>query len=155
MAFTDRVVQYPNRYDLVDTNGNHGYSVNGETLIINTGPYTLTRNEGTVTEAGTLLNALNLTQNVDEIATSHFDSGVTAGISVASGAYTDLAVTFTTAFATAPAVVVGFLSSSTAPTFGNCTVSVHDITASGFVIRVFNNDSGTRAPAVEWIAYGA
>lgn len=153
--FKDRVVQYPNRYDLIDTNGNHGFSVNGETLEINTGPFTLSRNEGTVTEAGTLLNAVNLTDNIDEIATSHFDSGVTAGISVAAGAFEDVAITFSQSFTTAPSVVVGFLSSSTAPTFGSCSVAVNSVTTSGFTIRVFNNDSATRAPAVEWIAFGS
>lgn len=154
MAFVDRVVQYPNRYDLIDTNGNNGVSVNGETLVINTGPYTLSRNEGTVTTAGTELNALNLTQNVDEIATAHFDSGKTAAISVASGAYADVAVTFSTVYASAPAVVAGFFSASEAGSFGKCTCSVHSITASGFTIRVFNGDSGTRIPNVEWISYG-
>ena len=155
MGFVDRVVQYPNRVDLVDTDGNHGYSVSGETLIINTGPYTLTRNEGTVTEAGTLLNALNLTENVDEIATSHFDSGKTAAVTVAAGAYADTTVTFATEFATAPAVVAGFFSTSEAGSFGKCTCSVHSITATGCTIRIFNGDSGTRIPNVEWIAYGA
>ena len=52
MAFVDRVVQYPNRYIFTDENGN------------DTGPYTLVRDEGTVTEAGTLLNAQNLTDEI-------------------------------------------------------------------------------------------
>ncbi len=155
MAFVDRVVQYPNRYDLVDTDGNNGFSVQGETLVINTGPYTLTRNEGTVTEAGTLLNALNLTDNVDEIATSHFDSGKTAGIEVAAGGYADITITFNTAFASAPNVVATFSYASQQGRFGSCNVAVHDVTATGCVIRISNGDSGVRTPAVEWIAYGA
>lgn len=54
MAFVDRVVEYPNRYYLEDGNG------------VQTGPYTLIRDEGNVTTAGTLLNAANLTSNVKE-----------------------------------------------------------------------------------------
>ena len=155
MAFKDRVVQYPNRYDLIDTNGNHGFSVNGETLEINTGPYTLSRNEGTVTEAGTLLNAVNLTDNIDEIATAHFDSGKTAAVSVAAGAYEDIPITFTQTYTTAPIVVAGFFSASEAGSFGKCVVSVHSITTTGCTIRIFNGDSGARIPNVEWIAYGS
>lgn len=52
MAFVDRVVEYPNRYQFEDENG------------VRTGPYTLVRDEGTVTEAGTPLDAANLTSNV-------------------------------------------------------------------------------------------
>ncbi len=44
----DRVVEFPNRYDLVDNNGN------------TFGTYTLTRNEGEIVREGTPLNAANL-----------------------------------------------------------------------------------------------
>lgn len=86
MAFTDRVVQYPNRYILEDEDGNQ------------TGPYTLIRDEGEVTEAGTLLNAEGLTENVEEVARGIDPEFVTASAatgSVGSGAYKNAAVTLT------------------------------------------------------------
>lgn len=52
MAFVDRIVDYPNRFTLTDSNNNV------------TGPYTLTRDEGEVTTVGTLLNASNLNTEV-------------------------------------------------------------------------------------------
>jgi len=49
MAFTDRIVDYPGRFVLTDADS-------GTTL----GTYDMTRDEGTVYQAGTLLNANNL-----------------------------------------------------------------------------------------------
>lgn len=86
MAFVDRVVEYPNRYYLEDENG------------VQTGPYNLLRAEGTVTTAGTLLNAANLTSNVQEIATALLPEIVTDTASTGSigaNAYKNAAVTLT------------------------------------------------------------
>jgi hypothetical protein len=58
MAFTDRQVEYPNRFYLTDENGNQ------------TGPFTLTRAEGEVIEEGTPLSAENLNTEISEAAAS-------------------------------------------------------------------------------------
>lgn len=54
-TFTDRVVEHPGRYTLTDTGG------------AELGTYDLSRDEGTVTEAGTPLNAAHLNPVVNEI----------------------------------------------------------------------------------------
>lgn len=140
MALTDRVVQYPNRYILEDTGG------------VQTGPYTLIRDEGIVTEPGTLMSAAELTAGIKSIIASVVQSGEISSTSVTSGAYVDKSVNFDTPFASAPRVVVGFKSTSTAGTFGRCCCAVSAVSATGFTVRIFNGDSATRAPNIEWIA---
>lgn len=54
-TFTDRVVEHPGRYTLTDTGG------------AELGTYDLSRDEGTVTEAGTPLNAAHLNPVINEI----------------------------------------------------------------------------------------
>lgn len=92
---------------------------------------------------------------------NHFptDVGVQAGRvaskSVAAGGYTDFAVTFPTAFHSAPIVVVGLETESGAGAFGRCVVAVTGtVTATGFTARVYNGDSSARSPRVSWIAAG-
>lgn len=80
MAFVDRIVEYPNRYNLIDGNG--------DTF----GTYTLERAEGEITEAGTLLNAANLNSGiVDVVAESDFIVAETVeiidGLTVNAGNY--------------------------------------------------------------------
>lgn len=53
--FTDRIVEHPGRYTLTDTGGTE------------LGTYDLTRAEGTITEAGTPLNAASLNTVVDAV----------------------------------------------------------------------------------------
>ena len=74
----------------------------------------------------------------------------------AGGTCSDHDVTFPTPFAegTVPVVVVSFRTSSSAPTFGNCTCSVHSKTNTGFTIRFFNGDTSNRSPGFDWIAVG-
>lgn len=74
----------------------------------------------------------------------------------AGGTCSDHDVTFPTPFAagTIPVVVVSFRTSSSAPTFGNCTCSVHSKTNTGFTIRFFNGDTSDRSPGFDWIAVG-
>ena len=61
---------------------------------------------------------------------------------------------FDETFTSQPTVVVSIFSTSTSPTMGSFTVSPIDVTASSFKIRVFNNTSSARSPAVRWIAIG-
>jgi hypothetical protein len=57
-------------------------------------------------------------------------------------------------FVSAPVVVVGFKSDSSAGTFGRCCVSAHSVTTTGFTLRFFNGDSSNRNPEFYWIAIG-
>ena len=57
---------------------------------------------------------------------------------------------------TAPTVVVGLVSGSTAARFGSCGCAVLEgsVTNEGFTIRFFNGDTNSRIPACSWIACG-
>lgn len=81
-------------------------------------------------------------------------SGETSTISVSSNSYTDVAVVFDNAYSSTPAIMVSFITTSTAGGFGACSVAVNNRSANGFTIRVFNADSTTRQPVVQWIAIG-
>lgn len=73
MAFVDRIVEYPSRFTLTDTNNNV------------TGPYTLTRDEGSVAIEGTLLNAYNLNDQVTNRYTPTLDLDTTAQAGTTDG----------------------------------------------------------------------
>ncbi|MBQ8994507.1 MAG: hypothetical protein IJ091_11320 [Oscillospiraceae bacterium] len=81
-------------------------------------------------------------------------SGTTSGVVTASGGYKDVAFTFDEAFTEVPVIVVGFYSSSTVGTFGRCCVSVAANSTTGFTARIFNGDTASRSPALQWIAVG-
>lgn len=81
-------------------------------------------------------------------------SGIVHSIDTDNYTYSETQVTFPKAFASNPVVVIGFESGSTAPTFGRCTCAVWERSTTGFKIRVYNNDSVLRSPAVSWIAVG-
>ena len=83
---------------------------------------------------------------------ARFQHGRITGSNVASHAYQDYPVTFDNGFEAAPTVVAGLFSSSTGYGVGSVSVGVHSITSTGFTARVFNNDSTTRSPDIEWIA---
>lgn len=149
MAFIDRVVEYPNRYLLEDGGG------------VQTGPYTLIRDEGTITEAGTPVNATNLNT---EIAAA-VDTGLAAftidannnvsyknlqtgrsSTTVASKTNKTVAVTFPIAFDTVPNIMVTPIS--TDPT--QVRVSVSGITTTGFNLNIYATVA--RTCTVNWLA---
>ena len=81
--------------------------------------------------------------------------GRIAGTSVDSSKYVDVPITFPRAFHSAPIVVVGFETESTAGSFGRCSVAVTGtVTATGFTVRIYNGDTTDRVPRVSWIAAG-
>ena len=141
MAFVDRVVEYPNRYVFEDSGG------------AQTGPYTLIRDEGAVTEAGTLLNADNLNAGILDIIKSHVCAGQKSGSACAANSITDFDdIPFGQTFDSVPVVVASIVSTSTSPTLGSITVAVKSVTTSTFSLRVFNNTSAPRSPAISWVA---
>ena len=81
-------------------------------------------------------------------------TGTTGSIAVSASAYTDKAITFSPAFTSTPAMIVSFYTSSTAGTFGRCSVAVSAISRTGATIRVYNGDTGQRSPNVYWTAIG-
>lgn len=149
MAFVDRLVEYPNRFLLDDTNGTQ------------TGPYTLIRDEGTVTEEGTPLNAANLnseiqgavddaTQAIDvdnsmNVHVRNMQAGVSSGI-VAANTVTKRHITFETPFTTPPYVQATLVENS--PASGQ--VSVYNVTTTGFDLYILR--TGRYTTRVYWFA---
>lgn len=82
------------------------------------------------------------------------DCGYVQGSSVAANSYADYQVDFNFGFANTPIVVVGFYTGSTAGAFGRCCCSVTTKNTWGFTIRVFNGDTTSRSPSLQWIAIG-
>ena len=149
MAFVDRVVQYPNRYLLEDGGG------------VQTGPYFLIRDEGTVTEAGTAINATNLNAeiaaavsnaltafNIDgnlNVTYRNLQSGRTQ-TTVASKTTKSVTVTFSQAFDNVPNVVLTPISSD--PT--QVRVSTSGVSTTGFTMNIYATVA--RTCNVDWIA---
>lgn len=137
MAFTDRVVEYPNRYLLEDENG------------VQTGPYTLIRDEGTVTAEGTPLNAANLNAEIGGAITPITDAitiddsqnvsfrNLQAGSVTMSGVQAKVIksvnVTFPRAFTKKPIVNITLVATSPTGT----QFSVANVTTTGFTIYAY------------------
>lgn len=71
---------------------------------------------------------------------------------VSANSYKDIPVTFDKAFDAVPSVVVCLNSNSTSPKMGLVTAAVLSRSTTGFVVRVFNADTSTRTPFVDWVA---
>lgn len=82
--------------------------------------------------------------------------GRTEQITVGGDAYFDYGINLPVTFKAAPLVMVCLESDSTAGNIGRIMAAVlaNTVTASSFVIRVFNGDSTARKPYIRWIAYG-
>ena len=82
--------------------------------------------------------------------------GRTDQITVGGDAYFDYGTNLPVTFKAAPLDMVCLESDSTAGNIGRIMAAVlaNTVTASSFVIRVFNGDSTTRQPYIRWIAYG-
>lgn len=101
---------------------------------------------GTIYEGGTALSSKYAPAN-------RICSGSIASTSVAANSYTDVSVTFPFTFSSAPNVVVGLNSTSTAGALGSISVAVTSRTTTGCTIRFFNAGSASRSPAAYWIAH--
>lgn len=149
MAFVDRVVQYPNRYLLEDGGG------------VQTGPYTLIRDEGTITESGTALTASNLNAEIAaainnalaaftidgnlNVTYKNLQSGRTT-TTVASKTTKSITVTFSQAFDNVPNIIVTPISSD--PT--QVRVSTSGISTTGFTLNIYATVA--RTCNIDWLA---
>lgn len=106
----------------------------------------------TVNDSGDPFVILDRSAWLRALGISH--GNVAALGNTAASAYKDKAVSFGITYSSAPNVIVGFKSDSTAGTFGRCSVSAHSITTTGFTLRFFNGDSSNRNPEFYWIAIG-
>ena len=87
------------------------------------------------------------------IECSNFDCGQVTGVgNISAGDTKDVTITFHEWFRNPPIVTASFVSTSSAGTFGRCTISVVSVTYSGATLRIFNGDSSTRSPNINWIA---
>ena len=86
------------------------------------------------------------------------EHGSIASMTLTGSATSTLNVTFPRAFASAPDVVATFDSSSISSFSGRwdyLTLTVYNITATGFTIRVHNGTTTSFTPGIRWIAVGA
>lgn len=150
MAFVDRVVEYPNRVVLTPVAGE-------------TDTYDLTFSEGTITEAGTPLNAANLNGEIadaiadgmqaftidanDNVSFRNFQSGRAKTQTTAAKQTKTINVSFPQAFTQTPIVTVS--TYSTNPTQVVCSVS--SVTTTGFTIYVYATVA--RTCNIAWMAH--
>lgn len=73
---------------------------------------------------------------------------------VPAGGYLNVTVSFAHTHASAPAVVVGLLSTSTAGAIGSISVAVASVTTTGFTARLFNSGNTDRSPGFYWLTLG-
>lgn len=152
MALEDRLVEYPNRYTMTDANGNTS------TVFLDPDP-------GEVEQEGTLLNAENLTAEIEEIAQTstgaHADSygnakfnniqcGRATGQTKGNrGKSVSVKVTFPKAFSATPVVSVTAMTTRPDIIFA----SAGDISPTGFNLYFFRSKSATDSnTGAHWIA---
>lgn len=85
------------------------------------------------------------------------EHGAIASMTLKGSTTNTLNVTFPRAFASAPDVVATFDSTNISSFSGRwdyLTLTVYNITATGFTIRVHNGTSTTFSPGIRWIAVG-
>lgn len=93
---------------------------------------------------------IKILKNTPEIRTGYVSAG-----SVPANSYADIPITFDSAMAGTPYVIINFVSTSTSPTMGSFQVSANNADATGFTARIFNNTSSARSPAIRYVAmYG-
>lgn len=146
MTFEDRLVEKPNRYTLTDDAGN----------VL--GTYTLTRDEGTVTQEGTPLNAANLNAAIQDATDSAvaqarepFTVDANSNVRVRNSQSGKVSIkpkakkvvskkiTFKQPFTSVPSVVVTPVTASPQ----NVRVSVSGITTTGAVLYLYRTSDTT------------
>ena len=118
----------------------------------------LADNQGDLSDLDTtakddLVTAMNeLTTSIKELSESRGQIGMTGVISAYANKITTYDVTFPKAFSKTPRVLACFYSGSTTLEFYKATLSVIDISTTGFTINVYNGHSGGFSPNVMWFA---
>lgn len=90
-----------------------------------------------------------------DMACNSFASGKINVSDVAAGSAVIGSGTFDHEFTAVPVVVAGFSSNPTGSPvsdFGKCTVTVYDVTKTGFKYKVCNGGSSARSPQISWMA---
>lgn len=82
------------------------------------------------------------------------EKGRIAAQLVPAGSYIDRNITFENGFTYAPTVFAQLVSTSTSPDLGSFAVVLTNTTPTDCTLRIFNNSSNSRAPAVQWFALG-
>lgn len=103
------------------------------------------------------INSVELSGNksLADLGIPHIESGHVNGTAVPANSYVDVVdIPFDTAFTSDPNVVCCLNSSSTSATIGSITVAILSVSVTKFSIRLFNDTSAQRAPAINWIAVG-
>ena len=90
--------------------------------------------------------------DADNYNTEYIQTGLTEAVSVSAGGITTKDVTFHKAFPSKPRVIACIYSGSTNVNMGYLTMSVHNISQSGFTARFYNRHTGGFNPQVMWIA---
>ena len=88
----------------------------------------------------------------DVLTNANIQRGRTTVIELPPGEITSKHYTFQKQFSSTPNVVATLFSNSTSIKYGLLTMTVHNITATGFDLRFYNNADIKFAPAVDWIA---
>lgn len=131
------------------------FRVNDFTVFCKTANNQLQQRFTVTNEIITINNSVEMIGDITingDLDCKSMDSGQYQDASVAAGDYEDYSIIFNHSFSSAPIVVATPWSTSIAPGMGNVSVAVHTITTTGFKVRLFNNDSSTRSPHINWIA---
>lgn len=83
---------------------------------------------------------------------AHVEYGSAGVMEVAASSYADKSVTFSTTFGKTPKVLVSLSTGSTAAGMGSIQCGTLNESATGFTLRIWNNDSSKRTPTVNWVA---
>lgn len=144
--FSDRLVEYPGRYLLTDSSGTST-------------EYTLTRDEGEVTEEGTELTADNIEEGIVAVVSAGLTNreiglsdlmqcgSVVAKTKGNAKETVTVDVSFGTTFSTTPVVIATAVSAVP----HNLDVSVKSITTTGCTIYVYRS-TGSFNTTINWIA---
>ena len=87
-----------------------------------------------------------------KVSTPQIQSGRIAGTSVYGQSITEVPVAFNPAMAATPTVLVSLDSTSDSYEIGHISVATRAVSTNGFIARIFNAGTSTRAPAVNWLA---
>lgn len=88
------------------------------------------------------------------LSEAKIDTGEHSFSNLAANTATNISVTFSKEFATAPQVVAGLKSSLTSANTGNVAVSASNVTTTGFTLRAYNGSTAQKTIYVSWIAVG-